>query len=126
MQMLTATNCDGPAFTTRSKTSHQCQTTTNTEPYNTQPNKESITTVETTQDATPKSLMDDRHKALLQMQKMDPFCKCISKQLSNCKANLFTQIKGLLYKHVIDANQKLIYGTHHTKSLEVHSTSRSI
>ena len=65
------------------------------------------------QDVTPKPLTDDRLKTLLQMQKMDPFCKCISKQLSNDKApkkeaNLFTNVKGLLYKHVIDANQKFM------------------
>ena len=47
------------------------------------------------------------------MQKMDPFCKCISKWLSNGKApkqeaNLFTHIKGLLYKHVMGANQTFL------------------
>ena len=45
------------------------------------------------------------------MQKMGPFCKCISKWLSNGKApqheaNLFTNMEGLLYKHIMDANQK--------------------
>ena len=34
-----------------------------------------IPTVETTQDITPKPLTADRHEALLQMQKTDPFCK---------------------------------------------------
>ena len=47
------------------------------------------------------------------MQKMDPFCKCISKQLLNgkapkYKANLFTHVKGLLYKHIMDANKKFM------------------
>ena len=32
-----------------------------------------------TQNTTPKSLSADRLEALLQMQKIDPFCKCISK-----------------------------------------------
>ena len=72
--MLTATNSDGPAFKTRSKTS---------QPFNTQLNKETVmpdlTTIQSTPDATPKPLMDDRLQVLLQMQKMDPFCKCISK-----------------------------------------------
>ena len=41
------------------------------------------------------------------------FYKCISKCLSNGKApkqeaNLFTHIKGLLYKHVMDTNQKFM------------------
>ena len=47
------------------------------------------------------------------MQSMDPFCKCISKPLSNGKApqheaDLFTHVKGLLYKHFMDANQKFL------------------
>ena len=47
------------------------------------------------------------------MQKTDPFCKCISKWLSNDKApkyeaNLFTHIKGLLYKHIMDTNQRFM------------------
>ena len=72
-----------------------------------------LTKVKTTQDVTPKPLTNDRHKALLQMQKIDPFCKCISKQLSNGKApiheaDLFTHIKGLLHKHVMAANQKFM------------------
>ena len=112
--MLIATNSDGPAFNTRSKTSHQHQTTMNTEPPNTLPDKEKVTpdltTVKNTQDVAHKSLTDNRHKALLQMQKTGPFCKCISKCFSNGKApkheaNLFIHIKGLLYKHIMDANQ---------------------
>ena len=34
---------------------------------------------------TPKPLTVDRLEALLQMQRTDPFCKCISKQLLNGK-----------------------------------------
>ena len=87
---------------------------TDTEPSNPQPNKETITpdltTVETSQDITLKCLTGDRHELLLQMQKTDPFYKHISKQLFNEKApkheaDLFTHVKGLLYKHVMDANQ---------------------
>ena len=83
--MLTATNLDGPAFNIRGKMSHHHQTTMDTEPSNSQPIKETVTldltTVETAQDITPKPLTANGHKALLQMQKMDPFCKCISKWL---------------------------------------------
>ena len=66
-----------------------------------------------TQDVTPKTLTDDEHEALLQMQKMDPFCKCISKRLSKGKApkheaDLFTHVKGLLYIHIMGANQKFM------------------
>ena len=47
------------------------------------------------------------------MWSTDTFCKCISKHLSNGKspkheANLFLHIKGLLYKHVMDSNQKIL------------------
>ena len=61
----------------------------------------------------PKLLTKDRLQAVLQMQKTDPFCKCISKHLSNGKAlkheaDLFLHIKGLLYKHVTDSNQKFL------------------
>ena len=67
------------------------------EPLSTQPIMETVTpdltTVETTQDITAKPLTANR----LQMQMMDIFCKCISKQLSNGKeswdeADLFTHI----------------------------------
>ena len=79
--MLTATNLDGPAFNTKSQTSQQCQTTKNTRPSNTppitNPATSDLATVETTQDITLKPLTADRHEALLQMQRMDPFCKCI-------------------------------------------------
>ena len=64
-------------------------------------------------DATPNSLTADRLQALLQMQKTDPFCKRISKCLSNGKApqhktDLFTDVRGLLYKHVADSGQKFL------------------
>ena len=42
------------------------------------------------------------------MQRTDPFCKCISRNLLNGKAphhefDTFTHVKGLLYKHLTDA-----------------------
>ena len=72
-----------------------------------------ITKVTDTSDATPKPLTKDRLQALLQMQGTDPFCKHISKQLSNGKApkheaDLFLHMKGLLYKHVTDSNQTFL------------------
>ena len=47
------------------------------------------------------------------MQKTDPFCKRISKGLSNGKApqhetDLFTHVRGLLYKQVTDSNQRFL------------------
>ena len=116
IKMLTATHLARPAFKTRSKTTHQYQANTDTEPSSSQPTKEAfipdLTTVETTQDITPKPLTADRHKALLHM-KIDTFCKHISRWLLNGKApqheaDLFTHVKGLLYKHIMDANQKFM------------------
>ena len=83
--MLSTTNHDGPTFHTRSRTA-QCNIT---EDLTLQPNTNTvtpdITTVTDTPDATPKALTDDRLQALLQMQRTVPFCKCISKHLSNRK-----------------------------------------
>ena len=62
---------------------------------------------------TPKSLTADQWDALLQMQRTDPFCKCISKRLLNGKTphhefDTFTHVKGLLYKHVTDASKQFL------------------
>ena len=62
---------------------------------------------------TPKSLSADKLDALLQIQKTGPFCKHISKCLSNGKAlkheaDLFAHVKGLLYKHVMDSHPKFL------------------
>ena len=72
-----------------------------------------ITNVTDTPDVTPKPLTNDRLQALQQMTRTDPFCKCISKCLSNGRAlkhevDLFLHVKGLLYKHVMDLNQKFL------------------
>ena len=72
-----------------------------------------IPNVTDTPDATSKLLTENKLQVLLQMQGTDPFCKCISKHLSNGKAlkpeaDLFLHIKGLLYKHVTDSNQKFL------------------
>ena len=100
--MLSATNLDGPAFNTRSRTAQH----TSTEDPTTQPQSDAvIPDVTDTPSTTPKPLTKDRLQALLQMQRTDPFCKCISKCLSNGKApkhkaDLFLHVKGLLYKNV--------------------------
>ena len=76
--MLSVTNLDGPAFNTRSKTA-QC---TNTEDPTTQQQLYAVTPdVTDTPSTTPKPLTTDILQALLQMQRTDPFCKCISKCL---------------------------------------------
>ena len=55
----------------------------------------------------------NRIEALLQMQRTDPFCKCISRRLLNGKAaqhefDTFTHMKGLLYKHVTDSGKQFL------------------
>ena len=107
--MLSATNLNGPVFNTRSRTA-QC-TTTKVSP--TQPQSDAVTPdVTDTPSTIPKTLTADRLQALLQMQRKDPFCKCISKCLSNKKAPKheadFLHVKGLLYKHVMDSNQNFL------------------
>ena len=117
VMMLTTTNSDRPAFNTQSQTSQQYQTTKDIIPSNipsiTNPVTSDLTTVETTQDITSKPLTTKRHEALLQMQKTDPFCKCISTRLSNVKApqheaDLFIHIKELLNKHIKDTHQTFL------------------
>ena len=98
INMLTASFNDGPAFHTRIHT-QSASDSTSTLPTDTAPH--------ISQDATPipKSLTTDHLDALLQMQRTDPFCKCISKRLLNMakhpttRFNTFTHVKGLLYKH---------------------------
>ena len=112
--MLSATNLDGSAFNTRSITVQH----TTTEDPTTQPQSDVVAPdVTDTPSTTPKSLTTDRLQALLQMQKTDPFCKHISKCLSNGKASkhetdLFLHLKGLLYKHVTDSNKKILGSCH--------------
>ena len=79
INMLTASLNDGPAFHTRSHT-QSTSDSTSALPTGPTPHISQETT------PTPKSLTADRLDALLQMQRTDPFCKCISKQLLNGKA----------------------------------------
>ena len=106
INMLRASINVGPAFHTRSHT----QSTS--DPTSTLP---VIPQLHISQDDTPmpKSLTADQQDTLLQMQRTDPFCKCISKRLLNGKAphhevNTFTHVKGLLYKHVSDAGKQFL------------------
>ena len=99
--MLAVMNTDGPTFNTRSQTHQHLSADTSTS----QP--DIMREVSEVRDPTPNSLTAHRLEALLQMQKTDPFCKRISKCLSNGKApqhemDLFTHVRGLLYKHITD------------------------
>ena len=110
VQMLTAINHDGPAFNTRSRTAQHNITEDLTSQSKADTVTPGITTVTDIPDAMPKPLTKDRLHTLLEMQGTDPFCKHISKCLSNSKAPkhgvyLFLHIKGLLYKHVTDSNR---------------------
>ena len=104
INMLSVMNTERPAFNTRSKT-HQ-------HPFLDTSTSQSDITPEVSE-VTPKSLTAGRLEALLQMQKTDPFCKRISRCLSNGKApqhetDLFTNVRGLLYKHITDSGQKFL------------------
>ena len=75
---------------------------------------------------TPKPLTAEHLDTLLQMQRTDPFYKCISRRLLNGKAphhefDTFTHAKGLLYKHFMDAGKKFL-ALDHPQILEIHST----
>ena len=107
INMLTVTHTDGPAFNIRSQTKQDSTITTSSAPPVITPDISPYTS------PTPKSLTADRLDALLQMQKTDPLCKCISKHLFSGKApqhetDIFTHVKGLLYKHVTDLGQKFL------------------
>ena len=80
VNMLTAVHTDGPAYNTRSCTKKDSAGTTFTLHPNVTPD------ISPDANQTPKSLTVDRLEALLQMQRTDPFCKCISKHLFNGKA----------------------------------------
>ena len=69
--------------------------------------------ISTAPDPTPKLQRANRLEAMLQMWKTNPFCKRISKQLSNAKVpkhktDIFTQVRCLLYKHFTDSGQKFL------------------
>ena len=78
--MLSVTDTDGPAFNTRSQTRQCLSMDTSTS------QSEFIPDVSEVRDPTPKTLIANRLQAHIQMQKTDPFCKRISKYLSNRKA----------------------------------------
>ena len=97
--MLTASSTERPAFHTRSCTQHTSSSATST------PHPDTAPQISQGPTTTPKPLTADCIDALLQMQRTDPFCKCISKRLLNSKTphhefDTFTHVKGLLYKHV--------------------------
>ena len=106
ISMLTTSFNDGPAFHTRS---HAQSTSDSTSALHT----ETAPHISKDASTTPKSLTADHLDAILQIHRIDPFCKCISKRLLNGKAphhkfDTFTHVKGLLYKQIMDAGKKLL------------------
>ena len=106
--MLSVSNTDRPAFNTRSQTQQCLAPDTSTAQSSITPD-----IAHQHQILYLNPLTADRLEALLQMQKMDPFCKQISKCLSNGKApkhetELFTHIRGLLYKHITDSREQFL------------------
>ena len=106
VNMLTVIQEDGPAFHTRSKMK-QDSVHPNSSPPHIEPD------IPKDPSPTPKSLSADKLDTLLQMQCMNPFCKCISKQLINGTApkhetDTFTYSKGLLYKHITDSGKRFL------------------
>ena len=107
VNMLTVTHTNGPASNPRSHTKKDSPDTTSTPHPDVSPNISPDTT------QTPKPLTADRLEALLQMQRTDPFCRHISKCLFNGKppqheTDVFTHVKGLLYKHVMDSGKQFL------------------
>ena len=107
VNMLTITHADGPASNTRSCKKKDSPDTTSTPHPNVSP------TISPDATPTPKPLTADRLEALLQMQRTDPFCRCISKCLFNSKAlqhetDVFTHVQGLLYKHVMNSGKQFL------------------
>ena len=107
INMLSVTDTDGPAFNTRSQTCQCLSMDTSTSQPDITPDASEG------RDPTPKPSQVYRLQDLLQLQKTDPFCKRISKCLSKgkvpqYKTDLFTHVRGLLYKHVTDSGQKFL------------------
>ena len=106
INMLIVSSNDGPAFHTRNCTQNTSDTTST-------PHPDTIPQISQEPTTTPKPLTPECLDTLLQMQRTDPFCKCISKRLLNGKAphhefDTFTHVKGLLYKHIMDAGKKFL------------------
>ena len=98
--MLVTSTLDSPVTHTHSKTCNPTDTTPPTDP----------TTASTTNKVNAPSPLTEYQKDTLRlMQKMDPFCKCISKRLLTGKApshevDTFMHIKNLIYKYLMDSN----------------------
>ena len=73
INMLTASSNDGPAFHTRSHTQNISDATST-------PHTDIAPHIFQEPTTTPKPITADHLDALLQMQRTDPFCECISRR----------------------------------------------
>ena len=80
VNMLTASSTDRPAFHTRGHTQHTSSSATST------PHPDTTPQISQEPNTAPKALSAYSLDTLLQIQRTDPFCKCISKRLLNGKA----------------------------------------
>ena len=120
INMLVPSTPDVPATQTHSKT-HNTGDTTPADTTPTSPNDKVNA---------PPILTADQKEAPRLMQRMDHFCKNISKRLFRGKAsshevNTFRHIKGLIYKHLMDSNQRFLAQVipkswHFTVRIEAH------
>ena len=99
--MLATSTPDGPATCTCSKRCYLADTTSPTD-------ASTIYKVNI-----PPPLTGDQKDTLRLMQRMDPATKHISKRLLSGKVpsheiDAFTHIKVLIYKHVMDSNQRFL------------------
>ena len=104
--MLRVSSSDGPAFHTRSHTQNTLDSTPT-------PHTDTAPCISQEPTTTPKPITADCLDVLLQKQRTDLFCKCISRRLLNGKVphhefDTFTHVKGLLYKHITDAGKKFL------------------
>ena len=96
--MLVTSIPDSPATHTHTKT----HDTANATP------EDHMTTSTNDKVSAPPPLTEDQKYTLRLMHRTDPFCKHISKRLlsgkvSSHEVNTFIQIKGLIYKHMMDS-----------------------
>ena len=91
INMLTASSCDRPAFHTRSHTQNTLDSAST-------PHTNAAAHISQESTTTPKPITADHPDVLLQLQRTDPFCKCISSRLLNGKVphhefDTFTHVK---------------------------------
>ena len=104
INILVTSTQDGPATHTCSKTCNTTNITPLTDPTTASTNGKVNTS---------PPLIEDQKDMLRLMKRTNSFCKCISKRLLSGKApshevDTSTHIKGLIYKYVMDSNQKFL------------------